>query len=147
MKAWHRDGTGEADPTGGGEREQIAMTDTSALRAPVTSTRRIPSFSQDRQHEDPTSWNTMRSVAKLSRRMIMNKTTLLSLLVYSTCCTGQSLAQKLEVTEAGKSPARRLTVNVAGAYRAVISQETGGGISEFYDLVADPEAKSNLTGR
>jgi hypothetical protein len=76
----------------------------------------------------------------------MNKMTLTAFLGLIGCC-GQALADSLEVTEAGKSPARRLTVNVPGAYKAVIYQETGGGISEFYDLVADPEAKRNLAGR
>ncbi|HMF17463.1 MAG TPA: hypothetical protein VKE98_09670, partial [Gemmataceae bacterium] len=76
----------------------------------------------------------------------MNKMTLAAFLGWIACC-GQVVADGLEVTEAGKSPARRITVNVPGAYKAVISQESGGGISEFYDLVADPEAKRNLTSR
>ena len=76
----------------------------------------------------------------------MHKMTLVAFLGWIACC-GQVLADGLEVTEVGKSPSRRLTVNAPGAYKAVIYQETGGGISEFYDLVADPEAKRNLAGR
>src|SRR5262249_42173830 len=83
---------------------------------------------------------------KACRRINMHKITLAAFLGLLACCS-QAVADGLEVSEAGTSPARRLTVNVPGAYRAVISQETAGGISEFYDLVADPEAKRNLVGR
>jgi hypothetical protein len=57
-----------------------------------------------------------------------------------------ALGDDLSLTESGAAPARKLTVNAPGAYKAVVCQETGGGIMEFYDLVADPEAKRNLAG-
>jgi len=52
----------------------------------------------------------------------------------------------LEVAESGDAPARKITVTSAGVYRAVLWQASGGGIMEFYDLAADPEAKINLAG-
>ena len=57
-----------------------------------------------------------------------------------------SLDADLSLTESGTSPARKLTVNAPGVYKAVVCQESGGGIMEFYDLVVDPEAKRNLAG-
>ena len=33
---------------------------------------------------------------------------------------------------------------MAGVYKAVVWQASGGGINEFYDLASDPEAKRNL---
>jgi hypothetical protein len=56
------------------------------------------------------------------------------------------MGDDLSLTESGAAPARKLTVNAPGVYRAVVCQESGGGIMEFYDLVADPEAKRNLAG-
>src|SRR5262245_40073980 len=58
-----------------------------------------------------------------------------------------SLGGDLSLTESGTAPARVLTVNAPGAYKAVVCQESGGGIMEFYDLIADPEAKRNLAGQ
>jgi hypothetical protein len=52
----------------------------------------------------------------------------------------------LSVEESGRAPDRRLTVTAPEAYKAVVTQGSGGGIQEFYDLVADPEAKRNLAG-
>src|SRR5262245_46592036 len=74
----------------------------------------------------------------------MNKITLLALLGFAW--SAQTLANGLEVTESGKSPARKVTIVSPGAYKAVVWQEAGGGIMEFYDLVQDPEAKWNLAG-
>ncbi len=51
----------------------------------------------------------------------------------------------LQVSEAGKTPDKKITVTMPGLYKAVVWQASGGGISEFYDLVADPEAKLNFT--
>jgi hypothetical protein len=75
----------------------------------------------------------------------MNKTTLLAFLGLVAFC-GQATAQGLKVTETGKSPGRKISIVSPGAYKAVVSQEAGGGIMEFYDLVQDPEAKWNLAG-
>jgi hypothetical protein len=44
------------------------------------------------------------------------------------------------------SPSRKVSIVSPGAYKAVVWQEAGGGIMEFYDLVQDPEAKWNLAG-
>lgn len=55
-------------------------------------------------------------------------------------------AQGLNVTETGKSPSRQVVIVSPGAYKAVVSQEAGGGIMEFYDMVQDPDAKWNLAG-
>lgn len=52
----------------------------------------------------------------------------------------------LEVTETGDSPGRKVVIVAPGAYKAVVWQEAGGGIMEFYDLGQDPEAKWNLAG-
>jgi hypothetical protein len=38
----------------------------------------------------------------------------------------------------------KIAVTSPGVYRAVVCQHSGGGIMEFYDLAADPEAKVNL---
>ena len=62
-----------------------------------------------------------------------------------TClCARIAEADGLTVEESGTSPDRRITVTSPGAYRAVLWQASGGGINEFYDLAADPEAKRNL---
>lgn len=60
--------------------------------------------------------------------------------------TSHAAANGLEVTETGTSPGRKIAIVSPGAYKAVISQESGGGIMEFYDLAQDPEAKWNLAG-
>jgi hypothetical protein len=74
----------------------------------------------------------------------MNKITLVALLGFAW--STQALANGLEVTESGKPPARKVAVVSPGVYKAVVWQESGGGIMEFYDLVQDPEAKWNLAG-
>ena len=75
----------------------------------------------------------------------MNRIILLALLGLLAIC-GQAPAQTLEVTETGKSPGRKITIVSRGIYKAVVYQDAGGGIMEFYDLVQDPEAKRNLAG-
>ena len=55
-------------------------------------------------------------------------------------------AGALEVSESGDAPDRKITLTSPGVYRAVLWQSSGGGIMEFYDLVADPQAKLNLAG-
>lgn len=57
-----------------------------------------------------------------------------------------AVANGLEVTETGTSPARKVAIVSPGGYKAVVWQEAGGGIMEFYDLVQDPDAKWNLAG-
>src|SRR5262249_21007 len=74
----------------------------------------------------------------------MKKITLVALLGFAS--STQALANGLEVTESGKPPARKVAVVSPGVYKAVVWQESGGGIMEFYDLVQDPEAKWNLAG-
>src|SRR5262245_64880004 len=75
---------------------------------------------------------------------VMNKITLVALLGFAW--STQALANGLEVTETGKPPARKVAVVSPGVYKAVVWQESGGGIMELYDLVQDPEAKWNLAG-
>src|SRR5215510_11348033 len=75
----------------------------------------------------------------------MNTRTLVALLGLVASC-GQASADGLEVTESGKSPGRKVAIVSPGAYKAVVWQEAGGGIMEFYDLVQDLEAKWNLAG-
>src|SRR5262249_34282392 len=43
-------------------------------------------------------------------------------------------AQGLDVSEIGESPSRKVVIVSPGAYKAVVYQEAGGGIMEFYDL-------------
>jgi hypothetical protein len=74
----------------------------------------------------------------------MNKITLALLL--AVVMGSQALAESLEVTETGTSPAKKVAIVSPGAYKAVVWQEAGGGIMEFYDLAQDPEAKWNLAG-
>jgi hypothetical protein len=74
----------------------------------------------------------------------MNKRMLALLVVLAV--SSQTLANGLEVTETGTSPGRKVAIVSPGAYKAVVWQEAGGGIMEFYDLVQDPEAKWNLAG-
>ena len=52
----------------------------------------------------------------------------------------------VDVAESGEAPDRKIVVTSPGVYRAVLWQASGGGIMEFYDLAADPEAKLNLAG-
>lgn len=75
----------------------------------------------------------------------MNTRTLVALLGLVAVC-GQATANGLEVTESGKSPSRKVAIVSPGAYKAVVWQEAGGGIMEFYDLVQDPQTKWNLAG-
>lgn len=74
----------------------------------------------------------------------MNKITVAFLGLIVFC--GQAVANGLEMTETGKSPGRKISIVSPGVYKAVVYQEAGGGIMEFYDLVQDPEAKWNLAG-
>jgi hypothetical protein len=74
----------------------------------------------------------------------MIKITLVALLGFTW--STQALANGVEVTESGKPPARKVAVVSPGVYKAVVWQESGGGIMEFYDLVQDPEGKWNLAG-
>jgi hypothetical protein len=76
----------------------------------------------------------------------MNKLSLLTLLVLIGSC-GPATGNGLEVTETGKSPSRKITIVAPDAFKAVVFQESAGGIGEFYDLGVDPEAKRNLTSR
>jgi len=51
----------------------------------------------------------------------------------------------LEVEDTGGEPAKRkILITSPGVYKAEVWQAASGGISEFYDLAADPEAKRNL---
>jgi hypothetical protein len=52
----------------------------------------------------------------------------------------------LEVRLTGEAPDRKIAITSPGVYRAVLWQASGGGIMEFHDLAADPEAKLNLAG-
>lgn len=59
---------------------------------------------------------------------------------------GWALAAGIEVAKSGAEPDLKITVTSPGAYRAAVWQASGGGIMEFYDLAADPDAKTNLAG-
>jgi len=50
----------------------------------------------------------------------------------------------LEVARLGSPPDLKIAVTSPGVYRAVVCQSSGGGIMEFYDLAADPDARVNL---
>jgi hypothetical protein len=53
----------------------------------------------------------------------------------------------LQVQDTGGEPGqRKVIVTSPGVFRAAVWQASGGGIMEFYDLAADPEAKVNLAG-
>src|SRR5262245_31466847 len=75
---------------------------------------------------------------------VMNKLTLVAFLGFAW--STQALANGLEVADSGTPPARKVAVVSPGVYKAVVWQESGGGIMEFYDLVQDPKAKWNLAG-
>jgi hypothetical protein len=53
----------------------------------------------------------------------------------------------LEVGESGATPHLKVIVTAPGVYKATVAQSYGGGIAEFYNLSADPEAKVNVAGR
>ena len=61
-------------------------------------------------------------------------------------CAARVWAAGVEVAQSGASPDLKVTVTSPGVYRAVVWQAAGGGIMEFYDLAADPDAKVNLAG-
>lgn len=72
---------------------------------------------------------------------------ILSLSALAWASTTAVQAGALTVAETGESPEKKITVTSPGVYKAVIWQASGGGgLVEFYDLVADPEAKLNLAG-
>jgi hypothetical protein len=52
----------------------------------------------------------------------------------------------LTVEESGTAPDLKVAVTSPGVYRAVVAQSYGGGITQFFDLATDPEAKANLAG-
>jgi hypothetical protein len=60
---------------------------------------------------------------------------------------GQMNLSELQVSEAGESPTKTITVESPGRYRLVVHEATGGGISEFYDLSSDPDAQRNVAWR
>src|SRR5262249_20617399 len=60
--------------------------------------------------------------------------------------SAEASAHGLDVMEIGESPSQKVGIVSPGAYKAVMYQEAGGGIMEFYDLVQDPDAKWNLAG-
>jgi len=70
----------------------------------------------------------------------------LGLAVIVCCSVSSAQAGDLTVEESGVSPDKKITVTSPGVYKAVLWQESGGGINEFYDLAADPEASHNLVG-
>jgi len=84
--------------------------------------------------------------AMMERGKCMTKTWPMGVACALVLRAGQLLAAGLEVSESGAAPDLKVTVTSPGAYRAVVWQASGGGIMEFYDLAADPEAKTNLAG-
>ncbi|MFB3892406.1 MAG: hypothetical protein ACE15C_10345 [Phycisphaerae bacterium] len=67
------------------------------------------------------------------------------LAVGADAATTAPAAGRLEAADSGGAPSKRkITVISPGAYKAVVSQSSGGGITEVYDLSADPECKTNL---
>jgi hypothetical protein len=51
---------------------------------------------------------------------------------------------RLELSRSAAPPDLKITVTSPGVYRAVVWQQSGGGIMEFYNLAADPGATVNL---
>lgn len=64
------------------------------------------------------------------------------------CCavvtSARAAGTGLQLSQTGNPPDLKIAVTSPGAYRAVVWQRSGGGILEFYDLTADPEANVNL---
>ncbi len=54
-------------------------------------------------------------------------------------------AAMMEAIDSGGAPAERsISIISPGVYKAVVTQRTGGGISQLFDLQNDPQAKQNL---
>jgi len=50
----------------------------------------------------------------------------------------------MQVATTGKAPSQKILITSPGVYAAEVWQDTGGGITRFYDLAADPQRKLNL---
>jgi hypothetical protein len=53
-------------------------------------------------------------------------------------------ADGLQVEQTGATPKLKIADTSPGVFKAVVTQSTGGGINEFYNLASDPEARINL---